>query len=702
MGARFADGQPLQSWAGPATRRRATLFALTAVQSYIACHFLLKILPDRGESGIEIAVTILFAILFGWISLGFWTAVAGFWVGLRGSDRFKITYLEDDPRHRGVPLARTAVVMPVCNEDTTRVFAGLRAIYRSLQATGEAGYFDFFILSDSSDPDVWVEEERAWAQWCRDEGDHEHIHYRRRRTNIKRKTGNIADFCRRWGSDYRYMIVLDADSVMSGNSMVRLVRLMERRRQVGIIQTAPLTVGRDSLYARIQQFSNQVYGPLFAAGLNFWQMGDGYYWGHNAIIRLAPFIEHCALERLPGKGAMGGEILSHDFVEAAFMRRAGWEVWLAYDMDGSYEETPPTLLDELKRDRRWSQGNLQHLRLLHTWGLRLIHRVMFLYGVMAYGSSLLWLALLALSTVAVFVSVNQPPVYFPDTPSLFPVWRVWRPEWALSLLGSTAVLLFLPKILGILAVAFDRRRRALFGGIRGLSLSLILETLFSALLAPVRMLFHSKYVALTLFGHQAGWGTQSRADTGTRWSEALYHHGPGTLLAVLWAGVVLWYVPQYLLWLSPIIAGLTLAIPLSVYSSRVGLGRAARRAGLFLIPAETAPPAEWSWVADIVGTEGVQGRQEGAWHGFALAVVDPRVNALHLAMLPSGISRPPRTARRLESLRHRALLQGPDILSPHEKRSLLYDPESIAWLHSRVWESQDDQVAQYWDLPTAA
>ena len=255
------------------------------------------------------------------------------------------------------------------------------------------------MLSDSSEPDTLAAERQAWLRAVRGRRTGSgRIFYRWRRHRIKRKSGNIADFCRRWGSQYRYMVVLDADSVMSGECLTTLVRLMEANPTAGIIQTAPRAAGRDTLYARMQQFATRVYGPLFTAGLHFWQLGESYYWGHNAIIRVAPFMRHCALGRLPGRGPLSGEILSHDFVEAALMRRAGWKVWMAYDLPGSYEEMPPNLLDELKRDRRWCQGNLINLRLFLWNGLHPAHRAVFMTGVMAYVSAPLWLLSLVLST----------------------------------------------------------------------------------------------------------------------------------------------------------------------------------------------------------------------------------------------------------------------------------------------------------------
>src|SRR5581483_7787404 len=300
---------------------------------------------------LQIAVVAAFAVLFLWISFSFWTNIAGFFLLWR---QVKIQRgAAPDP---GGPLrSRTAVVMPICNEDAARVFAGLAATFTSLERTGYGASFDFFVLSDSADPARQAEEEAAWARTCRALGAEGRVFYRRRRSNIKRKSGNIGDFLRRWSADYEFMIVLDADSLMAGETLVALARRMEAAPEIGILQTTPTIVHRESLFARVQQFASRVYGPLFSASLYFWQLGESYYWGHNAILRIAPYVRHCGLARLPGEPPLGGEILSHDFVEAALMGRAGFEVWLAADLPGSYEESPPNILDELKRDRRWCQ-----------------------------------------------------------------------------------------------------------------------------------------------------------------------------------------------------------------------------------------------------------------------------------------------------------------------------------------------------------
>lgn len=280
----------------------------------------MQLLPYMLQTGI----LILFAVLFCWVSAGFWTALMGFLQLLIGRDKYSISAstVGDEPLN---PEHRTALIMPICNEDVNRVFAGLRATWESVKATGNAKHFDVYILSDSYNPDICVAEQKAWMELIAEVGGEGQIFYRRRRRRVKRKSGNIDDFCRRWGSQYSYMVVLDADSVMTGDCLCGLVRLMEANPNAGIIQSSPKASGMDTLYARCQQFATRVYGPLFTAGLHFWQLGESHYWGHNAIIRVKPFIEHCALAPLPGEGSFAGSILSHDFVEAALMRRAGWE-----------------------------------------------------------------------------------------------------------------------------------------------------------------------------------------------------------------------------------------------------------------------------------------------------------------------------------------------------------------------------------------
>ena len=589
--AAWAPCAPLAGWRHAARRRRIGLALLVVVQTAVAAWLLGRTFPYPSLTGLEIATLGVFTLLWSYISLGFWTAVTGFVVRWRNATRIWRADGRIDEDDRAAPLrSRTAVLVPIHNEDVRRVFAGVEATYRSLAATGHLDAFDVYILSDTRDPETQHAEALAWAELCEAVDGFGRVFYRQRRNSIKRKSGNIADFLRRWGRNYDHMIVCDADSVMAGATVVRLVRLMERHPRAGIIQSIPAMVNRETLFARIHQFASRVYGPMLAAGIHFWQLGESYYWGHNAILRCEPFMKHCGLMRLPGELPLGGEIMSHDFVEAALMGRAGWEVWIACDLEGSYEEAPPTLLDELKRDRRWCQGNLQHLRLLFGDGIRGGHRAIMAMGVIAYASSLFWAAFLVLSTLTVIEKWLTVPVYFTTTRSLFPLWPHWRPELALALLGTTAVLLILPKLLSVLLIV-KARRSAQFGSLPRLGVSVVLEIVFSTLLAPVRMWFHAKFVLLTLLGRQISWGTQVRTDAETRWRDTVRQHGVSTAVALAWFGGVGGALSWSLVWwLLPIVGALTLSIPVSVYSSRVALGQALRRRRLFVTPEELERP----------------------------------------------------------------------------------------------------------------
>ena len=429
------------------------------------------------------------------------------------------------------------MVMPIYNEPVSRVYAGLRATIRSIQSSELADRVHYFILSDSTDPDTQVQEEVAWAELIRDLGMAGRVHYRRRRHRINRKTGNIADFCRRWGDRYDYMMVLDADSVLQGHCLEQLVGILDTSPQVGIVQTAPIPSNRGTLFARVQQFASRVYSPVFSAGLHYWQLSEAQYWGHNALIRLAPFIKYCGLPRMGG-GPLGGAILSHDFVEAAYMRRAGWEVWIAYDLPGSFEEPPPNLIEELERDRRWCEGNLQHLRLFNTPGLHPAHRAGFLVGAMAYLSAPLWFLFLVATTIQLSIETLIEPEYFPDQRVLFPDWPIWQPELALSLFASTMAILIAPKFFAALLLILRGQARG-FGGVIALLMSVITEVLISSLYAPLRMVAHTGFVISALLGLKTNWGGQSRGDGDLPWGGAFRLFALPTAVAA-GAGGYLW------------------------------------------------------------------------------------------------------------------------------------------------------------------
>ncbi len=683
-------GSESRRWMRSAFLRRVVLALLIVAPTLLATTYMASVLPHEGGTFLEKAMVAVFAALFAWISIGFWTAVIGFVVLLVGRNPYALSRLCRDVRSPLPEAAATAILIPIYNEEMGRVLAGVRSVWESLGRTGQREHFHLFLLSDTRDVDRRLDEERHWARLRAELGAEGSLFYRNRRNNRKRKSGNVADFCRRWGKAYRYMVVFDADSVMAGATLVRLVQMMERSPDAGMIQTVPMPVNHASPLARMQQFSAHLYGPLFAAGLHFWQLGDAQYWGHNVIIRTEPFMKHCALPELSGKPPLGGDILSHDFVESALMRRAGWGVWLAYDLDGSWEETPPTVLDEMKRDRRWCQGNLQHLRLLFAKGLFPAYRILFVNGAMSYVSALLWLLFIVLGSVEALAEVFLEPTYFGNVPSLFPQWPVWYARWAVALLASTAVILFLPKVLSVL-LALVKKRTASFGGTGPMLASVLAESLAGTLLAPVRMLFHSRFVFVTLLGRNIGWDAQDRGDRGIPWADALAAHGIGTVVALLWGLLLFVFNRAFFWWLSPILAGLVLGAPLSVYTSRPSIGGWLRRHRLLLIPEEIAPPRELEELAAFekawLGQEG-RDPLEGL-SGFARTVVDPVANALRRSLVRRGEAVLERSRRKNLPLLEKALHSGPRALSGAEKKRLIDDPVGLSELHRRLWAEGD-------------
>jgi len=570
--------------------RRLLLISLVLMGTAAAVRLLASVLATDGLSIPEIGILTLFALTFAWIAMAFWTAVAGFLLHLFGiRSLVRAGQLADPPA--GPVEGRTALAVPIYHEDPEAVGHRLAAIFRSLQATGQQNAFDIFILSDSQDADTVFEEQTMWAELCARLKAKERIFYRNRTDNTGRKAGNIAEFCRRWGKRYDYFLCLDADSLMTGDTLVYLARLMDTNPKAGLIQTSPQPIGGKTLFARIQQFASALYNPLFALGTAFWYPGRSNYWGHNAIIRTKAFMADAGLPKLPGKPPLGGEILSHDFVEAALLARAGWSVWLVPEVSGSYEELPPTLADYAQRDQRWCQGNLQHARLLPMKGLLAVNRMHLLFGVMSYMASVFWLLLLLLATLEAAWLNTANWAYFPDAGSLFPTWPISKTFEMLGLYSITMGMLFVPKLMAMAIALADRERREGFGGGFRLIKSTLTELIFSVLLAPIMMFQQTQAVLNTLLGRKVTWKGQRRGDGIEDWSDALANYGAVTIMGVVWALVAYQLAPDLLAWMSPVLVGLFLAIPLAVFTSQPAVGAIARRFGWFLTPEETDPPA---------------------------------------------------------------------------------------------------------------
>lgn len=574
--------EALEPWQHAANRRRTTFLLLTIISTAMATSLFADMQPNYDNDWLQYGQIALFALLSAWVVTGFMTAMMGFYVMLFG-DAHSLS-AKKAQHHTLKDTTRTAIIMPICNEDVRTVFAGLRATCESVALTGHVKAFDVFVLSDSNDKAIIQAERAAWEDLRSQLAGHPdqpqiEVYYRLRKRRTDRKAGNVADFCRRWGKDYSYMVVLDADSVMSGDCLVSMVKLMEANPKAGIIQTATQAIGHVTLHARAQQFASRVTGRLFTLGMQFWQMGESHYWGHNAIIRIEPFMQHCALAHIKGTGGMSGSIMSHDFVEAALMRRAGFHVWLVADLVGSYEQQPPDLLAELQRDRRWCQGNLQNSRLIAEPGIHPVHRSMFGTGAMAYLSAPLWLCFLTLGTA----------LWLSGSPMID--WAIINaPGELLSLWTWTLCMLFLPRILGVAAI-FLNRQQASYGGGFSLLRSALLETLIAMLQAPIRMLAHSLFVVVALTGLKLEWKSPPREATSVPWSHALSQLAPMSgVIALLAVGIAM-IDARALVWLLPVGLPLLLSIPMTVITSRTGVGKALLAQNYLLIPEETKSPA---------------------------------------------------------------------------------------------------------------
>lgn len=603
---------------------RIALFAAALALTIFLTHQMRLVLGVGGMTGIEWAMLFLFVINISWIGLGAMSPLMGLIV--RPGPGI--------PETPVVPKARTALLMPTYNEDPARIVGAAVAMLKAIGAKGGGEVFDLFLLSDTNRPDVWLAEQAMVDAARRDPAIGDRLHYRHRGRNLRRKAGNIADWVERWGGAYPFMLVLDADSLMEAETVIELARRMEADETLGILQTSPYLIGGETPLARVQQFASRVYGPLLVRGLRAWFGNAGNYWGHNAIIRTRAFAECGGLPELPGKPPFGGLILSHDFVEAALVRRGGYAVRMADDLPGSYEHAPPNLIELAARNRRWCQGNLQHSRLLATRGMHPLSRLHLFMGIMSYLSSPLWLLFLLSGMSLALHAYLVPPDYFTNRWSLFPDWPRIDPERAMMLFGLCMLVLFGPKIVGTIAFLFEKRAK----GLRISAIfSVLVEILLSALVAPVMMLVQTSSVIQILTGRDSGWNPQARdADRvpwGLLWRFHQRHMYMGILLALA-AAAISWLL---LAWMSPALIGLFLAVPVSYFMASGRAGAMLRRIGLLTTPEERTPPA----LVHEAEAEADRLRESPPPPATATALLDdPDAFARHMAWLDAPTERP--------------------------------------------------------------
>ena len=678
-------------WCRPPRRTRwrhlcfLTLVAISVALGVFAALHLLQ--PTTTVSYLATGCLVFcFTLLFAWIACNFWTTVFG------AGRLLALKRRGGNPAAAGTGIdegARTAVAIPVYNEDTALVAGNVEAMLGSLESEGALDRFDFYILSDSNDPEVWLREEQAWLALACRPAYRNRVFYRRRKDNSERKSGNLKQFLENWGHEYRYMLVLDADSVMSGATMVELARRMEADREIGLLQTWPRTTGGTTLFARMHQYAAGLYGRILMCGIADLINPHGNYWGHNAIVRVGAFMECCGLPRLPGKEPLGGEILSHDFVEAALLVRRGWKVELAADLAGSYEESPPNIVQHVARDQRWCQGNLQHAWILFARGIHPVSRVNLLTGILAYVASPLWLLFVLVAAAMAFSNEMLFSTGLVLVRSEVGGW-VFRASafdsiMALLLLGMTVTFILAPKVIGTGLALFEREEHPL-----RLAGNVFAEIVLSILVAPTIMLRHSIFVVRLLCGEGVKWSPQQRDAERLSWREAWRAFGGQTLIGLSIAATALAWPSMVHLWLSPILLGLSVSVPLAVLTGRVPAG-----APLLLVaPEDRHPPAI---LRQAAACRGAFARRLESRDPVAKVLDDPQANHLRRFMLSTEQSDEER-GEAAGSLDGGALLararRAPEDLDAGEVEALLNNAGALQRLHLESFEEPRGEVAE--------
>jgi membrane glycosyltransferase len=560
------------------TRRRLILATLNIVTWLAMLALAAQILSAGGWTVVDMIMFVCFVFGTPWAVVGFWNSLIGLW----------LLHFHKDPMGAVAPYAaagdlptpitiKTAVFMTLRNEDPARAIRRLRIIKDSIDATGEGGAFSYFVLSDTNTPDVAAAEEAAIAAWKVSDPDAARIIYRRRTDNKGFKAGNVRDFCDRWGKDFEVMLPLDADSLMSGPAIVRMVRMMQAHPRIGILQSLVVGMPSSSAFARIFQFGMRHGMRSYTMGQAWWVGDCGPFWGHNAVVRMKPFIEGCELPMLPGKPPLGGHVLSHDQVEATLMRRAGYEVRvLPTEMD-SWEENPPTMLDFAQRDVRWCQGNMQYIKLVDLPGLHAMSRFQLVWAIMMFIGIPAWTLMIALLPLAAWE--GQSIADYPVRMAIF-----------LYVLFFTMYLM--PKIAGFIDAVLTKGGVARYGGALRFGVATVLELVFSFFQGAVSTIRTSIFMAGLAFGKSVVWGGQSRDAYGISWTTAVRTLWPQTLFGVIVCGALWLIEPAVLWWSLPLTAGYLVAIPFAVLTASPALGRWFQRIGLAGIPEDFHPPPE--------------------------------------------------------------------------------------------------------------
>jgi len=557
-------------------RRRVAFGALVLATTAATIWLAARTLAPGGLGVVDLILIALFAATLPWTVIGFWNAMIGLIVMLVADDPAAAVFPAAARLAGDEPItSSTAILLCIRNERPDRILRNLQPLLAGLVEAGVGERFHLYVLSDTGNCAIAEEEERRFAKLRTDWQDRVAVTYRRRASNEGFKAGNIADFCARWGDRHDFALTLDADSVMPASAATRLVRLIASDPRIGILQGLVIGLPTTSGFARLFQFGMRLGMRSHTIGSAWWQGDCGPYWGHNAVLRLKPFIAHCELSALSDGGPLAGHVLSHDQIEAVLMRRAKYEVRVWAEEDLGFEENPPTLIEFIRRDLRWCQGNMQYLSFIRVPSLHFISRCQLAFAILMFIASPAWIAFIVLGALTLAYSAD--PAALID------------PLRGLVLFWGVLVMSFAPPIATAIHILLHPWLRREFGGPWRFLTSVIAALSFNLLLGPIMSLAHTIFLAGLAFGREVGWKSQRRDDHEVTVPLALRWLWPQTLLG--WGMLALLAVmqPAALPYALILAGGLALAVPFAVVTSRRAFGRLLMRARLVALPEEIAP-----------------------------------------------------------------------------------------------------------------
>ena len=561
------------------TLRRVIFSTLSLTTAFLMLFLVHKSLALDTPIFVRLVFLGLFALILPWMVVGFWNAIIGLLLCQCFKDPTKIILPASMRVQDTAPLSHsTAILLCVRNESVERLIRNLQVMLDGLVQDQLGPFFHIYILSDTNEASIVLEESTSFDALCTKYHEQLKITYRCREDNAGYKAGNIADFCQRWGKNHDYALVLDADSFMTSRAISRLVRMMQANPRLGILQGLVIGLPSSSAFTRLFQYGMRLGMRSYTMGSAWWQADCGPYWGHNALIRLAPFISFCELPSVKSRSGELKPILSHDLIEAVLMRRAGYEVRIYPQEDASWEENPPTLTEYIRRDLRWCEGNLQYFKLLNLANLLPVSRIQLVLAITMFFGSPAWIAMILLCTVALSLST---------TPA-----ALVNENYFFTLLVVTLMMWYLPKTTGALDVLLRTSKSKDFGGRWRFTISLLLEMAFSLLMTPITWLNHTMFITRLAFGKKGGWSAHARDDHSISILDALHQFWPHTVLGFALTSALYFTHPETLLYGMLFFGGLLFAAPLVVLTSQPWLGRFMMRRQILSLPEEIAPPID--------------------------------------------------------------------------------------------------------------